>query len=409
LRETLGVILFQEQVLQVAVSIAGYTPGQAENLRRALGKKRSKQAIEALRDAFLLGAEHNGIARPDALQIFECLRGFAGYGFCKSHALAFAYLSYLSAWLRFYHPAQFFTALLNNQPMGFYPSEVLIRDAKRLGIAILPVDVNQSQARCAVECHSDENHPDAASPSRHSIRLGLLQVKGMSLQKAEVIEIARKDGLFRSLADFAQRTQLSGKVIEHLIQAGAMDNFGAARRELLWGLWIHQHWSDPNGLIANLIRPKLSPPQLPISRLWDRLQEEYRAMGFSVAFHPMQLLREQLQTQQVQSADQLAELANGAQVKVAGVVVCMQRPPAASGVAFLLLEDESGLINVVISPSVYEEYREIFKLFPMVYVEGRLQCSAQVINVQAERFERLEGDTLASNSVAPPISRLPSA
>ena len=379
LKETLGVILFQEQVLQVAVAIAGYTPGEAENLRRDLGKKRSEKAINPLKDNFVAGAVQNGVSSGDAESIFECIKGFASYGFCKSHALAFAHLAYQSAWLRHYYPVAFLTALLNNQPMGFYPPKVLIQDAKRHGIKILPIDVNRSGARCAIE---------ADARGGKAIRLRLVCIKGVSLQKARVIERVRSDGPFASLRDFVQRTQLELRLIERLIQVGAFDCFGRSRRELLWQLWILDRWREEN----LLVEPKLTPPKLPPLESWDRFEGEYHTQGFSPHCHPMQLIRQKLNARHIYRSDKLEVYRDGIPVRVAGLVICIQRPPTARGFAFLTLEDESGLINVIIPPDVYETYRSVVKLSPFVCVKGKLQRQDNVLSIRAESFERLPGE-----------------
>ncbi len=372
LKETLGVVLYQEQILQVVSTIAGYTPGEAENLRRDLDKKRAKKDREMMQSKFVTAAVKNGVAKADATQIFDSIKGFAAYGFCKSHALAFAHLAYQSAWLKRYYQAAYFAALVNNQPMGFYPLSIIMNEAKRRGIPILPVDVNCSGVRCHLETAKSE-----------AVRLSLTCVKGISTAKAESIVNARQQESFKSLKDFVLRTRLSSINIENLIGAGAFDSFGLSRRELLWQLWIVDRWRD-----SSLIDPKLTPPPLKEMSAWSKLSWECNAQQFSIDAHPMQLLRPQLSSE-VKRQDALGKLRNGVKTSVAGLVVCIQKPATAKGVAFMLLEDESGLLNVVIYPTVYAKYRSIFKLSPCVRVYGILQREGDLISIQAKSFEEL--------------------
>ena len=375
LKETLGVILFQEQVLQVAVAVADYTPGQAEELRRALGKERSKKALGELREEFLQRAEAQGIATGEAAKIFGYLEGFAGYGFCKSHALSFAHLAYISGWLRVYYPPAFFAALMNNQPMGFYPLEVLVQDAKRQGISVGVVDVNHSRARCHVE----------ASDDGPRLRLGLSLVKGLGMPQSERIEqIGSEQGTYASLRDFSQKTDLEIPKIERLIEAGAFDSLGLSRRELLWQLWILEQWPE---LSDQLVEPDLLPPKLPHLGDWEVLMSEYRSMGFSARLHPMQILRKQLPG--VYTSNQISTFGSGVAVRVAGLVVGRQRPPTARGFAFLTLEDEYGMMNIIVSPKLCDQDPVLFRLSPMMIVEGTLQKQDGVINVRADTLHKI--------------------
>ena len=372
LKETLGVVLFQEQILQVASTIAGYTSGAAENLRRDLDKKRSKKHLEMMQSEFVAAAVKNGVAEVDATQIFDSIKGFAAYGFCKSHALAFAHLAYQSAWLKRYYKTAYFAALINNQPMGFYPVSIILNEAKRRGVEILPVDVNCSGVRCHLETEISE-----------AVRLSLTCVKGISAAKAESIVNVRQQESFKSLKDFVLRTKLGSINIENLIGAGAFDSFGLSRRELLWQLWIVDRWRD-----SSLIDPKLTPPPLKEMSAWNKLISECNAQQFSIDSHPMQLIRSRLSSE-VKRQDALGKLRNGVKTSVAGLVVCIQKPATAKGVAFMLLEDESGLLNVVIYPAVYAKYRSIFKLSPCVRVYGILQREGDLISIQANSFQEL--------------------
>ena len=372
LKETLGVILFQEQVLQVVCNIAGYSPGQAENLRRTLNKTQSKKAIDEMQSAFVASAVQNGVSHSDAKEIFGYVAGFAGYGFCKSHALSFAHLVYQAAWLKCYYPDAFLAAVVNNQPLGFYPTDVLINDAKRRSIRILPVDLNRSEARCTVE-------------SKGTVRLSLTCVKGLSLAKAQRVEAARRMGKFVSIEDFVRRTELDCAVIERLIAAGGCDGFNLPRRKLLWQLWILDRWREHN--LA--IEPELASPDLMELSAWEELNWERAAQNCSARAHPMELLRASLKSN-VHPSDKLKALRDGVRVCVAGLLVCLQRPPTAKGFAFLVLEDEDGLVNVVVTPQVYHQYSSIFKLSPFVYVRGTVQRRDGIIHVKARSFEPLD-------------------
>ncbi len=378
LKETLGVILFQEQVLQVACRIADYTAGEAENLRRELDRKRGDKGIAQMCNAFVTRAIQNGVPERNANQIFECIKSFAAYGFCKSHALSFAHLAYQSAWMKHHYPVEFLCAVLSNQPVGFYPPEVLINDAMRHDIEILPVDINRSKIRCTIETNVH---------GKSKIRMNLLCIKGISLQKAKTIEVTRSSGFFLSLKDFIQRTNIDCNCIEHLIGAGACDNFNLSRVELLWQLWIIDRWREDN----LVIKPEFKLPPLPEPDVWNRLGQEYDAQGFSTHIHPMQLLRTKLRSK-VQRRDALEDLRDGTIIWVAGIVISMQRPPTANGFAFLSLEDETGLINIVISPKVYNQYQSVFRLAPFVCVHGVLQHREGVINVRAKSFEQLRSE-----------------
>ena len=373
LQSTLGVILFQEQVLLCAVAIAGFTPSQADALRRAMSRKRSRDAMLQLRNEFLNGAKKNKVSQAAAEQVFDALEGFALYGFCKSHALSFARLTYLSAWLKVYYPAAFLAALLDNQPMGFYPVDTLIADAKRHGVVVHAVCINTSRYRCLVDSTSQ------------AVQLGFQLVQGMSQPLAQAIELARdRDGLFFTIRALIQRTQLKPQLIERLIQAGACDAWGLERRELLWQLWLLQRI----GLFCEDLfsqQQSVCPP-LDSSSEWDKLRSEYQTMGLSVKRHPIALMRVELDKRGIVASEALAAIPDEGAVSVAGMVVCRQRPPTAKGFAFITLEDEKGLMNIIVSPQVYEASRAIFRQSSLLLVHGQLQKREGLINVLAKEL-----------------------
>lgn len=355
LKETLGVILFQEQVLKVATTMAGFSASQAEALRRAMSRKRSKQAMQQLKEQFLKGAQANGVTLEVAAHTFRLLEGFALYGFCKSHALSFAIIAYRSAWLRCYHPAAFTAALLNNQPMGFYPSGVILQDAKRQGVPILPVAINASDYRCTLE--------------GKAVRLGLITVKGV--KQPERIAALRP---YRSLEDLLRRTHLDERSAEALIQSGALDDLVGGRRQLLWQLWAQRRATPLLNLAA---------PALPEQSGWDKLCSEYVAMGLSAGAHPFEFLRPDLNRQRIATSLKLQSAAHDSHLRVAGMLICLQRPPTAKGFAFLTLEDEHGLMNIIVPPAIYDRDQLIIKTHSLLVVTGRKQAQQGVVNLMA--------------------------
>ncbi|MEJ2150669.1 MAG: error-prone DNA polymerase, partial [Chloroflexota bacterium] len=372
LAETLGVIVFQEQVLKVARDLAGFTPGRAELLRRALSHKHAHERVAAFYDEFVAEAEDRGVPPRLAERVVGQVQAFGGYAFPKSHAAAFAVLTYQSAWLRLYHPAAFFAGLLRNQPMGFYPPHVVVSEARRCGVEVRPVDAEASQLLATVE--------------GQAIRLGLGTVTGLGETGGRSVVEARRFGPFRSLADFCRRTRLGRRAIESLIWAGAFDGWGVPRRQLLWDLKAALDAAQgPDRLaLAPGERPRfgfLSPR----GRLWA----EVAHTGVSAGAHLAALVGDRLREMGVTPSGKLPELKDGDKVWVGGVVVSRQRPPTARGTAFLALEDEGGLINVVLRPKVYEESATVLDS-PFVVVKGRLQRRGQAISVLARKVVAVE-------------------
>jgi error-prone DNA polymerase len=365
-------------VIQAAMAIAGFTAGQADQMRRAMSRKRSRQAMTAMWEEFRRGALDRGVDEKTARTVFDKIMGFAEYGFPKSHAAAFALLAYQSAWLKRYYPLEFTCALLNAQPMGFYPPEVIVGDARRHGVEVLPPDVNSSRWRCTVE--------------GEAVRIGLAYVDGVGEKRGRAIEEARhRGGLFHSLRDFCWRTGLRREAIESLVRAGAFDSFGLNRRELFWQLGLVYR---PNGHRAG---ERQIPLRLPTEQdevslrdltRWERLVADYETMGFSARDHPMAAVRPTL-GEGVVSTAHIETLPDGVEVHVAGLVVCRQQPGTARGFVFLVLEDEYGLANVVVKPQVYLYYRALVRAEPFVVVSGRLQRRDGITNLIAESFRPL--------------------
>jgi error-prone DNA polymerase len=368
LEETLGAIIFQEQVLEVAMALAGFSVGEAEGLRRAMSRKRSQDAIEAHRERFFAGAARNGVSPETTELVFSKINGFAAFGFPKSHAAAFALLAYQSAWLRHYYPGEFLCALLNAQPMGFYPPASLVRDAQRRGVEVLPPEVNLSAASCRIE--------------GDAVRIGLGYIKGLAEEPAKSFVAERdENGGFRSVVELAQRAPLDRPGLEALVASGACDSFGWPRRQLLWRLGLAPRSVSVGAdgeerQLALPLGPTSEIPELPEQTSWERMLADYRTTSMSIGVHPLELLRPHLPAEVATSAD-FEHLEHKSRIAVAGLVVARQRPATANGVVFMLLEDEHGQMNLVVPTQVYERFRPLVRGEPLLLARGRF-----------ERFER---------------------
>ena len=393
--ETYGVVLYQEQVIDVAIALAGFTPGQADLLRRAMTRKRSMEEIEKLRQDFYAGAAWKGVTRETAEIVFGKLTGFASYGFPKAHAASFAVLAYQSCYLKYYYPTEFVCALLNNQPMGFYPPHNIVNDAKRRGLQLFRPDINASAVRCSVEQRNGK-----------AIRIGLAFIKGLSEEEAAAIVAEREThGPFRSLPDFFRRFSLRMETIENMTSVGVFDDFGLGRREALWqaGLFVaprqfgrvtaRQAKQRPDHLKG--LQPALPLPieqdsvELSATTAWERMSADYRVLGMSPAYHPLGLLRGKLPPNLVSSKD-INHLPDGSLVRIAGLVVCRQRPGTAKGVTFLLIEDEFGVANIIVYLKLYEAQRAIVRGEPFVIVNGLLKREDRNVNIIASHLLPLE-------------------
>jgi len=443
LAETLGVILYQEQILQVSIALAGFSAGQAESLRRAMSRKRSRDAIAKLQEQFIEGCLGNGVSNEVSETVFRKIQGFAEFGFPKAHAAAFGLLAYQTAWLRTYYPAEFLCALFNAQPMGFYGPHVLVNDGRRHGVEVLPPDINRSGANCSIEADGAQqaaplwvgallspgdlkvaatplspgaqqaaplqgaasSAPTAVTPHFHVgaafrspdggwgvVRVGLRYVAGLSEATAREVEAEReRNGPYRSLFDFLERTRLKREAIENLIACGAFDGFGLERRELLWQLGLLYRSDGRNAIERQLALPLATEQdmvELSAMTDWDRMAADYAVLGLSPGHHPIAFLRPQLQEGVVPSR-MLDSLADGTPVEVAGLVVCRQRPGTAKGFVFLVLEDEFGLVNVIVKPDLYQRQRSLVRTEPFVIVRGELQRRDGTVNLLAESFRTL--------------------
>ncbi len=401
LRETLGVVVFQDQVLEVAIALAGFSVGEAEGLRRAMSRKRSEAAIEAFRGRFVEGAVAKGVEPKLADAVYDKLVGFSGFGFPKSHAAAFGLLAYQSAWLRHHYPAEFLCALLNAQPMGFYPPASLVRDAQRRGVEVRPPQVNVSEARCSIE--------DGA------VRIGFEYIASVGEDDAKALAEERdRGGPFDDVVSLAQRTSLRRGGLESLIASGACDSLGESRRALLWELGLVPRSRSVPGSggeerqLALPLDPTAETPELPEPSDWERMLADYRQTSLSIGVHPMELLRPHLPDGVLSSHD-LCLAPDRARVAVAGMAVARQRPATANGVVFMLLEDEFGQMNLIVPPPVYERHRAIVRGEPLILAHGTFERVERNQNVVVRKLESLAPIARTLSGASDLVSALPDA
>jgi error-prone DNA polymerase len=447
LRRTLGVPLFQEQLLRMAMVAANFTGGQAEDLRRAMGFKRSEKRMKQIEVQLREGMASNGIVGETAERIIGSITSFALYGFPESHAASFALLAYASAYLKVHYPAAFYTSLLNNQPMGFYHPATLVKDAQRRGVRFHPIDVQQSDWTCRVE-------PDGA------IRLGLLYVTGLRKEAGQAmaafdrtrtsvpsplcVKCGSDDesmieavadtaatpaapgrrtyfcnicshewsvalepaGRFASIEQLVQRTALRRDELTTLADIGALNAFTHERRSALWqveravrpaGELFQPHEGEESGVVvrgeSSVVGRGFSPADSPLASMdaGERLQADYAGMGLTIGPHPMALRRDELSLRGVLRAADLPGAKDGRRVRVAGMVITRQRPGTAKGFVFLTLEDETGISNIIIRPDLFDRQRTEVVRQPFLLVDGVLQHQDGVLSVRAERVEGFSG------------------
>ncbi|MCB9651602.1 MAG: error-prone DNA polymerase [Deltaproteobacteria bacterium] len=412
LHRTHGVPLFQEQVMKIAVAVAGFKPGEADELRRAIGWS-SKVHIDRLRERLIAGMEKNGLAPEFAERIFRMIQGFGGYGFPESHAASFALISYASCYLKRYHPAAFLAALLNSQPMGFYSTHTLVADAQRHGVLVKAPCVQTSGWDAHLEAglaehaeawwqgsrHKERRHTPWADreagahtyglPVQPSVRLGLREVLGMSEAQAEQLAEARRRQPFEGVADLVHRAELPKEMAAKLAAAGTMACFGLSRRQALWRVMALDRRSP---LFAQVELPDDAGTgaALPEMSATEAMRADYGTLGLSVSTHPMALVRDELRRRRVVGYLDLVKKPHGAHVRVGGMMVTRQRPGTASGVVFMTLEDEDGHMNLVVFTHVYERYRDLVRDEVMLIAEGEVQRQGRVVNLIVQHFARLE-------------------
>jgi error-prone DNA polymerase len=374
LARTLGVPIFQEQIMAMAVAVGGFTPGEADLLRRSMGAWRKRGGLEELGQRLMAGLRNNGISEDYAEQIYKQIQGFAEYGFPESHAASFAHLVYVSAWQRCHFPAAFCAALINSQPMGFYAPRTLVADAQRHGVEVRPVDIVRSDWDCTLEAGADGA----------ALRLGLRLVKGLGEEEGRAVEKARREAAFSGIPDLADRARLDRGALRALARADVLKAIGdGSRRGASWeveGLWP--------GMFARLRRPD-DAAALPPASVVDELQADYLSTGLSVDRHPVGLVRARLDRERVVPLGRLVELRGDSVVRIAGLVGVRQRPDTASGVIFLMLEDETGTANVVVWPKVYQRFRTILRTERLLRIVGTLQQMDGAISVVARHVAPL--------------------
>ena len=446
LKRTLGVPIFQEQAMKLAVVAAGFTPGEADQLRRAMGAWRKTGVIEKFRTQLMQGMQQRGLSDEFAEQVFRQIRGFGEYGFPESHAASFALLVYVSAYLKFYYPAAFTAAVLNSLPMGFYAPAQLVADAQRHGVQVLEVDVNFSGwdhqlERCTDEAAAEDStqdvcataanpvasqlpahrpaSPPASQPGEPStlpaelahpvqaaahlspypqpaIRLGLRQIVGFPAWAAERIVEARQQGPFRSIAEFSRRTRLGQPQVERLSQADAFRSLQQDRRSALWQALGQERRRDP------LDQPLLAvtddcwddlPVELPELTAQEEVFSDYRTVGLSLKNHPLCFYRAELERLRVSPTAELAQRRDGIHLRVAGLVILRQRPSTAKGITFVTLEDETGTANLVVRQNIWQKYFRIARTSAAWIAHGKLEKKQGVIHVVVNRLQDLSQST----------------
>lgn len=433
LHKTLGVPLFQEQAMRLAVVAAGFTPGEADQLRRAMAAWRRPGVIDDFRNKLIVGMRAKGLSTEFAEMVFKQIRGFGEYGFPESHAASFALLAYVSAWLKCHYPAHFCVALLNSQPMGFYAPAQLVRNAQEHGVEVRPIDVNHSRwdstleapgssgakgresgvrsqgseanAECGVrnaECavgipNSEFRIPHSCTPAHlltcspahpPSIRLGLRMIVGLPQSAAARIEAARKTSPFRSLADFTRRTNLSPSIVDRLARADAFQSLALDRRTSLWQSLAQERHKVSQPLFGGLHDGELLT-ELPAMTAQQEVFADYRTAGLSLKAHPISFFRNQLNQLSIIPAAELATIRDGRFVRVAGLVLVRQRPGTAKGITFVTLEDETGVANLIIKMDVWNRFYTVARTAPAYIAHGRLQNQQGVIHVLVQRLENL--------------------
>ncbi len=401
LERTLGVPLFQEQLMQIAIDVAGFTPGEADRLRQAMSSKRSRVRMAAMRERLMAGMAERGIVGEVADDIARKLEAFADFGFPESHSVSFAYLVYSSSWIKLHYPAEFACALLNAQPMGFYSPHTIVRDAVRHGVQVLGPCVHESRKDCTLAPRTPDAGPIGtprsgwhADPSTHAVRIGLRYVRGLSDALLDRIDTEREHRPFADLTDFTRRTGAPVDALESLATAGAFSCFGVERREALWAAGALRD-AQPlrrGGIVADKlpgIAVGIEAPPLPGMTDIEETAADLWATGMSPNRHPTEFVRERLAARGVVTNQALRTLPDRSIVEVAGVVTHRQQPETAKGVVFLDLEDETGLLNVICTPDVWKRFRTVARGATALCVRGVLERRQGVINLLAHRIEAL--------------------
>jgi error-prone DNA polymerase len=433
LRDTLGVILYQEQILEIAMHLAGFSAGEADRFRRAMNRHRSRVEMASLEQGFREGCARHQVSAEVAAELFEAVRGFAEFGFCRSHAAAFARTAYETAWLRLYHHAAYLVGLLNNQPMGFYHPSVLVEDAKRRGVRVLSVDVNLSRSRC----HLEELRSSPEQPRDFGVRLGFNYVRAVGERRGEQLDQERERGPYLSPEDFWWRTELPRPALDSLVMLGALDSFGESRRKLLWRLKAVEEAlsgsrptrSDlsrasqepensapekgksgsptPVARQGQLLELPAQPPRLTDLTALERAAADYRIMGLTTGAHLVSFLRPQLEQMGAVSLAQARRQERGSRVLTAGLVITRQAPQSAHGMRFFTVVDETGQLDLVLRPQVYRAHRAWANHDPVICAEGVLQGADGVTSLSVDRLLRLPRAVSVGETLSPVDSLFP--
>jgi len=405
LGKTLGVPLFQEQAMRVAIECAGFTPGEADQLRRAMATFKFTGGVSHFQTKLIEGMKAKGYSEQFATKIFSQLEGFGSYGFPESHAASFALIAYASSWLKCWHPDVFCAALLNAQPMGFYAPAQIVRDAQEHGVEIRPICINASRWDCTLEAHGDEHF---------AVRLGLRMVRGLHNADAAAILAARANRPFADIGDLWRRSAAKVSALERLAEADAFsDGLGLARRDASWAIKALR--DEPLPLFAAVARHDERPPpeineevvRLKAMTAGREVVEDYRQVGLTLRDHPVTFLRADLTKRNIATCDTACRQRDGKFIKLAGLVLVRQKPGSAKGVMFITLEDETGVANLVIWPSLYEKQRRLILTASMMGVEGRVQREGEVVHVVVMRLHDLSGELagLGERDAAFPLPR----
>jgi error-prone DNA polymerase len=397
LDRTLGVPLFQEQAMRLAMVAAGFTPGDADALRRALSHKRAHELLPKFRDRYIEGCLSRGYERTFAEKSFDSFKGFSHYGFPESHSASFALIAYVSCWLKKYYPSIFCAALLDAQPMGFYAPHTLVDDARRHGVEVRGVDVNHSTWTCQLELDGRTEEAlrrdpvQGRVPVQPALRLGFEQIKGLKEDAAQrVVQERTRAGAFTSLADLARRTRIPRSELTRLVLANAVSSLTSSRRAALWELSALGSF-DEGDLFFGLTIANDAPP-FPAMSATERVSTDFDTTGLSLESHPVGLMRPQLTKAGALTAEQLQHAPSGRQVRLGGLVIVRQRPPTAKGFCFMSVEDETGLANLVIEPKRFEQFRKEITGTALVLAGGRVERSGKVVNLKVDHLEPLLPD-----------------
>jgi error-prone DNA polymerase len=415
LSRTLGIPLFQEQAMSIAMKGAGLSGAEADKFRRAMAAWKRGGAIEEFRKKIMAGMKARGYEDKYAEQCFDMLKGFGEYGFPESHSASFALLVYVSSWIKRHHPAIFCCGLLNSQPMGFYAPAQIVRDAQAHGVTVLPVDVNLSNWDCTIVtpsispplCGGSAETPAERGANGQnqltteiqkkwnwgtngpSVRLGFRLVRGLHRAHADAIINSRKNKPFISIDNFARRTALPSHALRRLAEADAFQSLGLSRRQALWEIMKCHNtpmplfdWLDED----SQIEPAVNLPTMPVTQ---EVNTDYRTVSLSLKRHPVALIREQLNKLRITPTAELSNMPNKRWVKVAGLVLIRQRPGTASGIVFETLEDETGIANIIIRPAIYDRYRRAARHSTLVQADGYVERADKVVHVMALRMTDL--------------------